>query len=110
MITIDNENNNISIIKKDTASLEVFLDNYMLTEGDKVTFTIDKEVEQQEPIKQIIITEFTEDGGAIINLTSEDTDLEIGTYKYDVQINTADGRVDTVIGPAKFKVIGGVTY
>lgn len=110
MITIDNENNNINIIKKDTASLEVFLDNYMLTEGDRVTFTIDKEVEQQEPIKQIIITEFTEDGGAIINLTSEDTDLEIGTYKYDVQINTADGRVDTVIGPAKFKVIGGVTY
>ena len=32
------------------------------------------------------------------------------TYLYDIQINTADGRVDTIVGPAKFKVIGGITY
>ena len=110
MITIDKDTNNITIIKKDTASLDILLDNYTLTNGDRVTLTIDKEVEQETPIKQIIVTNFNEEGGAIINLTSEDTDLEIGTYKYDIQINTADGRVDTVIGPAKFKVIGGVTY
>ena len=110
MITIDKDTNNITIIKKDTASLNILLDNYTLTNGDRVTLTIDKEVEQETPIKQIIVTNFNEEGGAIINLTSEDTDLEIGTYKYDIQINTADGRVDTVIGPAKFKVIGGVTY
>lgn len=110
MITIDKDTNNITIIKKDTASLDILLDNYTLTDGDRVTLTIDREVEQETPIKQIIVTNFNEEGGAIINLTSEDTDLEIGTYKYDIQINTADGRVDTVIGPAKFKVIGGVTY
>ena len=110
MITIDKDTNNITIIKKDTASLDILLDNYTLTNGDRVTLTIDREVEQETPIKQIIVTNFNEEGGAIINLTSEDTDLEIGTYKYDIQINTADGRVDTVIGPAKFKVIGGVTY
>ena len=110
MITIDKDTNNITIIKKDTASLDILLDNYPLTNGDRVTLTIDREVEQETPIKQIIVTNFNEEGGAIINLTSEDTDLEIGTYKYDIQINTADGRVDTVIGPAKFKVIGGVTY
>ena len=110
MITIDSDTNNITIIKKDTASLDIAIDNYKLTEGDKVTFTIDEEVEQETPLRQIIVTDFTEDGEAVINLSSEDTDLEIGTYKYDVQIDTADGRVDTVIGPAKFKVIGGVTY
>ena len=110
MITIDKDTNNITISKKDTASLDILLDNYTLTNGDRVTLTIDREVEQETPIKQIIVTNFNEEGGAIINLTSEDTDLEIGTYKYDIQINTADGRVDTVIGPAKFKVIGGVTY
>ena len=110
MITIDKDTNNITIIKKDTASLDILLDNYTLTNGDRVTLTIDREVEQETPFKQIIVTNFNEEGGAIINWTSEDTDLEIGTYKYDIQINTADGRVDTVIGPAKFKVIGGVTY
>ena len=110
MITIDKDTNNITIIKKDTASLDILLDNYTLTDGDTVTLTIDKEVEQETPIKQIVVTNFNAEGGAIINLTSGDTDLEVGTYKYDIQINTADGRVDTVIGPAKFKVIGGVTY
>ena len=110
MITIDNDTNNITIIKKDTATLDVSIDNYILTEGDRVTFTIAKEVELEEPERQIIVEEFTEDGAAMISLTSEDTNLEIGTYKYDVQVNTSDGRVDTIIGPAKFKVIGGVTY
>lgn len=110
MITIDLDNNNITIIKKDTASLNIALDNYILKSGDTVTMTIDKEVENEEPIKQIIVTNFTDQGEAVIKLTSEDTDLEIGTYKYDIQVNTADGRVDTIIGPAKFKIVGGVTY
>ena len=46
MITIDTDNNNITIIKKDTASLEIVLDNYQLTTGDTVIFTIAREVEQ----------------------------------------------------------------
>ena len=39
-----------------------------------------------------------------------DSNLEPGTYWYDIQLNLADGRVDTVVGPAKFKIRGGVTY
>ena len=46
MITIDTDTNNITIIKKDTASLTVALDNYKLTEGDQVTLTIAREVAQ----------------------------------------------------------------
>ena len=41
MITIDTDTNNITIIRKDTASLEIALDNYQLTDGDTVYFTID---------------------------------------------------------------------
>lgn len=110
MITIDTDNNNITIIKKDTASLEIALDNYQLTTGDTVIFTIAREVEQETPLVQKTVTIFTAEGRAVINLTTEDTDLDIGSYKYDIQIDTRDGRRDTVIGPAKFKVIGGVTY
>ena len=110
MIIIDSDTNNITMIKKDTASLEIAVDNYTLTSGDRVTLTIDREVENETPLRQIVVTDFTKDGVAIINLSSQDTDLEIGSYKYDIQINTADGRVDTIVGPARFKVIGGVTY
>ena len=110
MITIDTDTNNITIIRKDTASLEIALDNYQLTDGDTVYFTIAREVEQETPLVQIVVTRFTREGGAIITLTSEHTNLDVGTYKYDIQLDLRDGRRDTVIGPAKFKVIGGVTY
>lgn len=110
MISIDNDTNKISIIKKDTAALSVALDNYFLTDGDKVTFTVANAVEQEEPLLQIVVTEFTDEGGAVISLSSQDTDLEIGEYLYDIQVDTQDGRVDTIVGPAKIKIMGGVTY
>ena len=47
---------------------------------------------------------------ATFELTSDDTNLEPGTYYYDIQLNGADGSIDTVSGPGKFKVVGGVTW
>ena len=109
MFTIDNDTNAMTIIKKDTASFNVALDNYNLEDGDSVTFTISRQVEEEEPILQKTVTDFV-DGIATIKLTKEDTNIEVGTYLYDIQIDTSDGRVDTVVGPAKFTVKGGVTY
>jgi hypothetical protein len=51
-----------------------------------------------------------ENNKAIIQLSSVDTDIPVGNYYYAVEVNTADGRVDTVLGPAKFKVLGGVKF
>ena len=109
MFLIDNDTNTMTIVKKDTASFDVALENYILKEGDTVTFTVAKEVEQEEPTIQVVVEDFNS-GIATVRLTSADTNIEAGDYKYDVQVNTADGRVDTIVGPAKFKVIGGVTY
>ena len=109
MFTIDNDTNAMTIIKKDTASFDVALDNYNLEDGDSVTFTISKQVEEEEPILQKTVTDFV-DVIATFKLTKEDTNIEVGTYLYDIQIDTSDGRIDTVIGPAKFTVKGGVTY
>ena len=50
------------------------------------------------------------DNTAIIYLSSQDTNLDKGIYFYDIQLDTADGWVDTLVGPCKFKVIQGVTY
>lgn len=109
MFTINQDTNKMTIIKKDTASFDIELDNYMFTAGDIVTFTVNTDVELEEPILQKVVTDF-EDGIATVSLTAEDTNIEIGTYIYDVQVNTQDGRVDTIIGPAKFVVKGGVTF
>ena len=85
MFLIDNDTNTMTIVKKDTASFDVSLENYVLTEGDTVTFTIAKEVEQEEPVLQVIVNEFNS-GVATVRLTTTDTNIEIGDYKYDIQI------------------------
>ena len=109
MFTIDKETNQMTIVMKDTASFDLAFDNYYLVSGDKVTFTIAKEKESEQPLIQKVLTEF-EGGLARIQLSSEETNLPKGTYYYDIQVDTGDGRVDTVVGPAKFKVLEGVTY
>ena len=109
MFTIDKETNQMTIVMKDTASFDIAFDNYYLVTGDKVTFTVAKEKESQDPLIQKELTEF-EGGMARIQLSSDDTDLPKGSYYYDIQVDTGDGRIDTVVGPAKFKVLEGVTY
>ena len=109
MFTIDKETNQMTIVMKDTASFDIAFDNYHLVAGDKVTFTVAREKESQNPLIQKVLTEF--DGGmARIQLSAEETNLPKGSYYYDIQVETGDGRIDTVVGPAKFKVVEGVTY
>lgn len=109
MFTIDKETDQMTIVMKDTASFDIAFDNYYLVAGDKVTFTVAREKESQNPLIQKVLTEF--DGGmARIQLSAEETNLPKGSYYYDIQVETGDGRIDTVVGPAKFKVVEGVTY
>lgn len=109
MFNYDKDTNTMTIVAKDTADFVVAIKNYVLDAGDKVYFTINDKLETLEFKLQKEITNFNE-GRCIVRLSSADTDLPLGTYYYDIEVNTADGRVDTVIGPAKFKVIGGVKY
>ena len=109
MLNYNGETNTITMIAKDTGDFVISLDNYLLDEGDKVYFTVNKELEKENPLISVVVSEFV-NNKAVIHLTSTDTDLAPGNYYYDVQVNTADGRVDTVLGPAKFKIAGGVKY
>lgn len=109
MLIYDKDTNAMSIVAKDTGDFVVSIDNYLLAEGDRVYFTVNDELEKPEPLIQKMIDTFT-DNKAVIRLTAEDTDISVGTYYYDVEVDTADGRVDTVLGPFKFKVMGGVKY
>ena len=109
MLKWDVDTKKISMVVKDTGSLTVIVENYVLNEGDEVVFTVSKTRENKHPLIQKKVRVFG-DGQAIIQLSSEDTDVEPGDYLYDIQVNCADGRIDTVVGPAKFKFEGGITY
>ena len=107
IFTIDKKNK-ITIVRGDTAIFDLTLDNYTFVEGDKVYFTVKNTVYDTLNIIQKVITEFEENKVRIM-LTKEDTDIDIGMYTYDVQCSLVNGLVDTVIIPATFEVIGGVT-
>ena len=109
MLKFDKDTLTISIVAKDTGDFVISFDNYLLDEGDIVYFTVNDELEKTNPRIQKVVNEFV-NNKAVIRLTSTDTNIPVGNYFYDVEVNTADGRVDTVLGPAKFKVLGGVKF
>ena len=109
MLNYDKDTYKITMVRKDTGDLTVALENYLLDDGDEVVFTVNTGYDLENHLIQKRITEF-QDHSAFVHLSVDDTDLEPGEYLYDVQVNTADGRVDTVIGPAKFKITGGITF
>ena len=102
------EDGYITITKGDTVVITLNLDNYKLAPGDTVTMTVKRNVNNPDFVIQKIVTEF-EDGKAKIVLLEEDTNITPGKYKYDVQLDLADGRIDTVITPSVFKIEKGVT-
>ena len=103
------KDNTMSIVRKDTGVFEFSVENYTLTDGDIVYFTVAEDVGSQQKVIQKLVGEFN-NGVAQFSISKTDSDIEPGTYVYDIQVNRADGQVDTVIGPAKFKVIEGVTF
>lgn len=109
MLNYDKDTYKITMVRKDTGDLTVALENYLLDTGDEVVFTVNTGYDLEHPLIQKRITEF-QDHSAFVRLGVDDTDLEPGEYLYDIQVNTADGRVDTVLGPAKFKITGGITF
>ena len=61
--------------------------------------------------KKKSITEFESDGTALIILNGKDTvDIAPGSYLYEIQVITKDGRIDTVIPMTKIKIMEGMIY
>lgn len=108
MFIID-ERKRIKGIKGDTAIFDIACKNHVFKDGDKVYFTVKYSVDDSENIIQKIITKFDNNIAKII-LDKNDTNIEVGSYLYDVQLSLVDGRVDTIVVPSKFEIIGGVTH
>lgn len=110
MFYIESENY-IYLTRGDTAYLSIDIKNtvlneeYVMKENDVITMSVKKDIRDDNYSFQKVIR-----GKNIIKITPEDTEnLEYGTYRYDIQLNTEDGDVFTVIGPSKFKILQEVT-
>lgn len=112
MLHIDETSNTIQLTRGDTARFSVPIDNetsgeeYVLSDNDKLTFTIKKRVKDETPLLQKTVF-----GTILFHVKPEDTQgLSFGKYVYDVQLTTSDGDVYTVIEPSTFEILSEVTY
>lgn len=99
------EGQNISLTRGDSLILDITItrngDPYTTTEGDSVRFAMKRRSSDEAPvlIKYMDIQEMR------FTFNPEDTkDLNIGKYRYDIELTTSDGYVDTFIGPAIFEL------
>ena len=100
--------NHMRVVQGDTASFTINVENYNFVEGDIVYFTVKENVQDSKYVIQKIVKNF--DGNVVrFNLSSSDTNIDVGDYVYDIQVSLANGVVDTVVLPSKFEVIGGIT-
>lgn len=115
---IEIKNKHIYISRGDTGTFKVRrLDKITkepipFSEGDIVYFTVKTSTKTDDILIQEIVTSFDE-GYACIRLESHHTnDLKYKKYVYDIQVNTKEGDVDTIVKPGdgSFTVGPEVTY
>lgn len=103
--------NNISMTRGDSETITVSCQERPFAEGDKITFTVRFTPSSKEKEIEKTVTEFTEEGKAIIEILPEDTaKMAFGKYRYDIQLTGADETVTTIIKPAEFRIEEEVTY
>lgn len=100
----------VQLTRGDTAYLTIPLncatEEYTMQSADTLTFTVKRTVRDEEFLIQKVSVGTNE-----FHIEPSDTaELAFGKYKYDVQLNMADGDVYTVIPPSTFEVLPEVTY
>ena len=91
------------LTKGDSCPFGVNIEGYEIQSGDTLTFSLVDKL-GNEPI----FTKTIPANQAFL-FTPEETDIEVGEYYYDVQLDTATGMRFTVITPAKFLITEEVT-
>lgn len=103
---------NIGLTRGDTARLKVDITNevtsqpYRLGANDILTLTVKKNFRDTEIVFQKISA-----GLNTIHIEPSDTaDCNFGKYIYDVQLETENGDIYTIINPSVFELMKEVTY
>lgn len=95
----------ISLTRGDTLKLQVSMtrggEEYIPALDDRIRFALKKKVTDDETL----ILKNISPSDLILELKPEDTkSLSFGSYKYDIELTTSGGDVDTFIGPATFNI------
>lgn len=102
---------NIELTKGDSKSITVILKSngvkVPLVNGDVIYFSAKQKLSQTNYSIQKTITAFT-NGEAIIGLLPADTNIDTGSYLYDIQLSKASGEVYTIL-KGKLNITLGVT-
>ena len=102
---------NIKITRGDNATLCVDLKDmdgtpYEREEGDALVLTV-----KSDPNESSALLTLEADSGCTFHFLPSDTDgFEFGSYKYDIQLTTAQDEVYTVIPVSTFQVMEEVTW
>lgn len=101
----------IRLTRGDTAELKVDLvydgteNKYVMNSSDKLTLTIKKSTKDVQHLVQKVVT-----GTDTIVIEPADTaGLSFGKYKYDVQLDTVDGKTYTPVEVSVFEILEEVT-
>lgn len=96
----------IQLTRGDTARLTVNItddegEQYIVQSSDVLSLTVKKDYSDSVPLIQKIVT-----GSNLFHIEPSDTkSLSFGKYKYDVQLETTDGDVYTVVADKVFTVL-----
>ena len=95
MLTI--EEKKIYFTRGDTGFFAVGLNGYDYSLGDKLIFTVKKDIDGDVLIQKEI------DIGVAFQLNPEDTrDLDYGKYWYDIELHTIQGYIFTIVEKTAF--------
>lgn len=99
--------------KTPTIKLKKNGDEYQIDEGDIIRFGVKNNTDDSEYLilKEMISTDYSEDaGGYPLMIYPEDTiNLDVGSYAYDIGIQTAAGQYKMVKVYSPFKILPNVT-
>ena len=105
-----NTKNEISLTRGDSAEFTVSLTDdtnadYIMNEADFITFSVKENISDKAPILQKTVY-----GKTTIEILPTDTaGFEFKKYWYDVQLNTSEGKVYTVVVPTALYITEEVT-
>ena len=105
------EGTNLSMTRGDSETITISCEARPFREGDVIRFTVKEDVFTKAKEMEKVVTEFTEEGEAVVVIQPEDTrGMGYKGYRYDVQLTTADGTVTTIVKPSEFRLTAEVTW
>lgn len=99
-------NNIITLTRGDTLKALISITDhdgnpYVPKTGDKIRFAMKRDISDPEPL---ILKEVPIDTMTLVIEPKDTKDLDFGSYKYDMELTTAAGEVDTFILPQTIKL------